>query len=56
MRDIELAIQEHKQKVLELYPEHQILGIFYMVLKTIILQLKIAMLIQKQLSYQIYII
>ena len=28
MRDIELAIQEHKQKVLELYPEHQILGIF----------------------------
>ena len=28
MRDIELAIQEHKQKVLELYPEHKILGIF----------------------------
>ena len=28
MRDIELAIQEHKQKVLELYPEYQILGIF----------------------------
>ena len=28
MRDIELAIQEHKQKVLEFYPEHQILGIF----------------------------
>ena len=28
MRDIELAIQEHKQKVSELYPEYQILGIF----------------------------
>ena len=28
MRDIKLAIQEHKQKILELYPEHQILGIF----------------------------
>lgn len=28
MRDIGLAIQEHKQKVLERYPEHQVLGIF----------------------------
>lgn len=28
MRDIQKAIQEHKNKVLELYPEHQILGIF----------------------------
>ena len=28
MRDIELAIQEHKQKVLEYYSEYQILGIF----------------------------
>ena len=28
MRDLQKAIQEHKNKVLELYPEHQILGIF----------------------------
>lgn len=28
MRDISLAIQEHKEKVLELYPERKVLGIF----------------------------